>query len=254
MTSPINVQAPWFARDPAAEGFPPGSPGNERFPLANADGVRPAWFGGSPFGGSPFGGGPGGSAGGTAGGFFSRLAGMLQGAFGRSGGTTFRDVTLGSTGDPHLSVNGTARGPGGTSKVDERYDSMTGHGDLFSTTGFGDGFSVATTVTAPGANGVTQNATATATMNGGSDSVTMTNTGLVSVTSGGAATSLAPGQTLTLSGGATVTESANGAVTIAERRGDERLATTFAENGTGGVDVTARGHDVTLSGDLIAGV
>jgi hypothetical protein len=248
MTSPINAQAPWFARDAAGEAFPAGSPGNERFPAATADGVRPAWYGGAQSAKSP-----GGSAGGTGGGFFSRMAGVVQGAFGRGGGTTFRDVTLGSTGDPHLSVNGTT-GAGGTANVNQRYDSMTGHGDLFSTAGFGDGFNVATTVTAPGANGVTQNASATASMNGGNDSVTMTNTGLVSVTSGGAATALAPGQTLMLSGGATVSESASGAVTIAERRGDERLTTTFAQNGTGGVDVTARGHDVTLSGDLIAGL
>lgn len=249
MTSPINVRAPWFARDSAAEGFPPGSPGNERFPRAKADGVRPAWYGGLPFGD-----GPGGNAAGAGRGFFSRLAGMLAGTFGRSSGTTFRDVTLGSTGDPHLSLNGTTPGSGDTARVNRLYDSMTGHGDLFSSASFGDDFTVATTVTAPGANGVTQNASATATMNGGSDSVTMTNAGLVSVTSGGAATSLAPGQTLTLAGGATVTESANGTVTIAERRGDRRLTTTFAENGTGGVNVTARGHDVALSGDLVAGV
>lgn len=259
--------APWFASDSPAGAFPAGSPGNIGYGPANADGVRPSWFGGTDdrYSFGTF----GANTQGQAYGLFAQFAGALQSLFARfssafvaqapaapAAGPTasFRNVSLGSTGDPHLSVSGTAWNGGSTpANVNAHFDSMTSHADLFSTNDFGDGFNVATTVTAPSANGVTQNASATASMNGGLDSVTMTNTGAVSVTSGGSAMALTPGESVMLSGGEAVSEAANGSVTIAERAYGATLSTTFAANGGGGVDVTAHGHDVNLGGDLITG-
>jgi hypothetical protein len=48
-----------------------------------------------------------------------------------------------------------------------------------------------------------------------------------------------------------VSEAADGSVSIAETALGENLTTTFAPNGSGGVDVSARGNDVTLNGALI---
>jgi hypothetical protein len=270
---PSGAPTPWFASSSPSGSFPPGSPGNIGYGPANADGVRPAWFGAASdpyaaFGSTAAGGAENPYAGGGPGGLFAQFAGALQALLGRFGnafaGTpapaaagpvaSFRNVSLGSTGDPHLSVTGTEWNGGSTpASVNAHFDSMTSHADLFSTNDFGDGFDVATTVTQPTANGVTQNASATASMNGGLDSVTMTNAGAVSVTSGGNAVALAPGQSVTLSGGEQVSEAANGSVSIAEHAFGASLTTTFASNGGGGVDVTAQGHDVSLGGDLIAG-
>lgn len=258
--------APWLAPAAFDGAFPPGSPANVGYGATSVDGVRPAWFGGGDQTGSatgPWGGGgPGlfaqfanavqqlanrfGIA--LPGGAMSAFTGGSQGA-----GTSFQNVSLASTGDPHLSVTGSAwNGGGTTADVDAHFDSMAGHADLFSTGAFG-GLNVATAVTTPNANGVTQNASATATMDGGLDSVTLTNAGTLSVVSGGAPVSIAPGQSVTLAGGETVSENGAGAVTISEQAYGASLTTTFARNGGGGVDVTAQGHDVTLGGDLIAG-
>ena len=262
--------APWLAPSGGTAGtFPAGSPANARW--GTADGVRPAWFGGDALNAAASslpGGAFGASGGGAIGTILGQLATMVQQYIGRlgsallgtpstaqrpSGSATFQNVALASTGDPHLSVTGTAiHADGGTAAVDAHYDSMTAHDDLFSARDFGDGFTVSTAVTQPSANGVTQNASATASMNGGSDAVTMTAAGAVSVTSGGMAVALAPDQSLQLAGGATVREAANGSVTIDETAYGSTLSTTFASNGTGGVDVTASGSNVTLAGDLIA--
>jgi hypothetical protein len=260
--------AAWLAAGEFPSGaFPPGSPANAGYGASGIDRVRPAWFGGANdpaqalgygFAGDPSGGGTG---------MFAQFASALQQLIGRfgnalqggggsgtaGGGSRFQNVSLASTGDPHLSVSGTAwTGDGTTANVDAHFDSMTSHADLFSTREFG-GLDVSTTVTTPGANGITQNASATATMDGGFDAVTMTNAGTISVTSGGVAVDVPPGQSVTLAGGETVSEAANGSVSIAEQSFGKSLVTTFAKNGSGGVDVTASGHDVTLGGDLISG-
>ena len=260
---PNGNTAPWLAPVAPDGTFPPGSPGNVGYGARSVDGFRPAWFGGgepAAIATAPW------AAGGGAG-LFAQFANAVQQLAGRFGitlpggrmgassgaGTAFQNVSLASTGDPHLSVTGTAWNSGGaTANVDAHFDSMTGHADLFSTGDFG-GLNVSTTVTTPGANGVTQNASATATMDGGLDSVTLTNAGSLSVVSGGAAVGSAPGQSVTLAGGETVSESANGSVSISEQAFGKSLVSTFARNGSGGVDVNAQGHDVSLGGDLIAG-
>jgi hypothetical protein len=266
--------APWITNGNGGSGtYPTGSPANARW---GADAVRPAWFGGSGDSASlldtigAFNSAAGTFTGGGIGSILNQLSSMVSQYIGRLGAaltgssstttsttsrsnaTSFQNVTLGSTGDPHLSATGTSLNPDGTTaSVNTKYDSMTGHNDLFSTRDFGDGFRVATTVTQPSANGVTMNASATATMDGGLESVSMTNNGTVSVTNNGTAVTLAAGQSIQLANGATVSEAANGTVSLTESRFGSNLTTTFTNNGAGGVDVTASGNNVTLAGDLI---
>jgi hypothetical protein len=263
--------APWLAPGSAtARTFPAGSPGGTAWGPA-ADGVRPAWFGGTVLDAAAAslpGGAFGAYGSGGTNSILAALATMVQQYIGRLGATlfgtqstarstgaaTFQNVSLGSVGDPHLGISGTAlHADGTTAAVDSHFDSMSAHADLFSTRDFGDGFTVSTNVTQPAANGVTQNASATASMDGGLDNVTMTAAGAVSVTSGGMAIALAPNQSVQLANGATVAEAANGSVSISEAAFGTTLTTTFAQNGTGGVDVTATGSNVTLAGDLITG-
>lgn len=259
--------APWALPSAGASGaFPAGSPGYFGYGGSAADGVRPAWFGGSASSGATS--GPVSSDG--LAGILAQLAGAVQQSIAKlsallggataanassSGGSaSFQNVALASAGDPHLSVSGTElNANGSTAGVSSHFDSMTGHDDLFSTRDFGDGFRVSTTVTQPSANGVTMNASATATMDGGLETVSMNNAGTVAVTDHGQSVALAPGGSVTLSGGQQVSESAAGAVSIAESGFGASLTTTFAQNGGGGVDVTATGQNVTLSGALITG-
>jgi hypothetical protein len=179
--------------------------------------------------------------------------GFGGGGTGAAGTATFSNATLSSTGDPHLALSGTLQQPNGTtSQLSDHYDNMSSQRDLLSTRDFGDGFRVSTTASAPSASGVTYNASATATMNGGRDSVTMGPGGAVSVVDGGSAASLGANQSLTLSGGEQVSENASGTVTITEQNANgESLVTTFASNGPG-VDVSATASGgVTLGGSLV---
>jgi hypothetical protein len=251
-----------------AAGNAPGAYGG------GGDGYQPSWWG-SPFSpGSPA---ANGGVASTTNGMLAQIVALLQqltgslgsafggNAFGGSpsygnasygtpaGSATFANATLSSTGDPHLALTGTLDGANGTtSAVNAHYDDMSAQRDLLSTGDFGDGFRVSTTASTPNGNGVTYNATATATMDRGRDAVTMGPGGAVSVTSDGSAVSLAAGQSITLGGGEVVSENANGAVSIAERNArGETLTTTFAYNGSG-VDVTAdAAGNVTLGGSLV---
>lgn len=169
-------------------------------------------------------------------------------------GTAFQSATLGSTGDPHLSLTGTALDANGnpSASIATAFDDMNGHADLFSSNDFGDGFNVSTIVSPPNGSGVTWNQSATAQMEGGLDNVTLAAGGVLTVASGGQALDLGAGQSATLDGGATVALGTNGAVTISEQNAaGGTLTTTFASNGTG-VDVNAQAANVTLNGDLIA--
>jgi hypothetical protein len=278
--------SPWFAPNSGSTigSYPAGSPAN-MFGFGSSDGVRPAWYGNGAGGdmlSSTFPSSADASGMSGISGLIAQLSSTLQQAIGQltsamsgtsssstgtsssstgnarwnrsSGAATFQNVSLSSTGDPHLAVSGTEQnGNGSTSSVSSKFDSMTGHNDLFSTRDFGDGFHVGTTVTTPSSNGITQNASATATMDGGRDSVTMTNDGSVSVTSNGSAVALSAGQSITLGGGEQVSESASGAVSITDSAFGKNLTTTFTNNGGGGVDVRASGNNVTLEGDLMTG-
>jgi hypothetical protein len=272
--------AEWWPQTGAAD-LPPfaagGASGNASGAYGGADGYQPSWWG------SPFSSGSSaatGAASPTTNGMLAQIVALLQqltgslgSAFGGNasaatpsnapfapagygtppGSATFANATLSSTGDPHLALTGTLDGPNGTtSPVNAHYDDMNAQRDLLSTGDFGDGFRVSTTASTPNGNGVTYNATATASMDRGRDSVTMGPGGAVSVTSDGSAVSLAAGQSITLGGGEVVSENANGAVSIAEQNArGETLTTTFAYNGSG-VDVTANAAgNVTLGGSLV---
>jgi hypothetical protein len=265
-----------------AESFGDAGFGAPNMTLGASDGFRPTWWGGGnqqtqldPY--APSYGGPAAT---TTNGMLGQIVSMLQQligglGFGNGGGTyasgsyapgpsqtanapaqqgvRFQNATLSSTGDPHLAIDGTVENPdGGTTNVNDRYDDMKSQRDLLSTNDFGDHFRVSTTASTPNADGVTYNQSATATMDHGRDSVTMSPGGAVSVVDGGVATTIAAGQTLTLSGGETVTEATNGSVSIAERNAaGESLTTTFTDNGPG-VDVSATAiGGVTLGGDLV---
>jgi hypothetical protein len=129
---------------------------------------------------------------------------------------------------------------------------MNAQHDLLSTNDFHDGFHVSTTATQPNANGVTYNASATATMDHGRESVTMGPGGTVTVDNFGTQSTLAAGQSITLAGGEVVSENTSGAVSIAEQNArGAALTTTFSYNGSGvDVNATASGG-VTLGGSLV---
>jgi hypothetical protein len=259
--------ADWWPQTGVAD-VPPlaggGFSGNASSAYGGTDGYQPSWWG-SPF--SPGSSATNGGAAPTTNGMLAQIVALLQqltgslgSAFGGNasaatppGSATFANATLSSTGDPHLALSGTLDGANGTtSSVNAHYDDMNAQRDLFSTGDFGDGFRVSTTATTPSGNGVTYNATATASMDHGRDSVTMGPGGAVTVTSDGSAVALAAGQSITLGGGQVVSENANGAVSIAEQNArGETLTTTFAYNGSG-VDVTANAAgNVTLGGSLV---
>jgi hypothetical protein len=260
--------APWATPGSGTAGpYPAGSPGYLSSGQVNGDRFRPAWFGGSTLPGGAI--NPSASSG--IGAILAQLASQVQQSIARLGSAivgsssagasppptigaaTFQNVNLASVGDPHLGVNGTElNADGSTASVSSNFDSMTGHADLFSSRDFGDGFRVSTTVTQANANGVTQNASATASMDFGRESVTMTGNGTISINDHGQSIALTPGQSTALSGGQQVSEGADGSVTISENGFGENLTTTFTANG-GGVDVTAQGQNITLAGDLITG-
>jgi len=220
------------------------------FAGGQSDGVRPNWWnpGGTPA--APPSGGLLGMLQQIMTAFGNALQNGAQQMLGGQGGTAFTQATLGSVGDPHLSLSGSTADS--ATPIDAHFDSMVSHADLYSTNAFG-GYQVATTVSAPNSNGVTTNTSATAVLDHGADAVTMSADGTLSVTSGGQSLDVAAGTSATLAGGATVTRAADGAVTIdAANPWGRSLSTTFAANGTG-VDVTGQAQNVTLAGDLVSG-
>lgn len=186
-------------------------------------------------------------------GLVQRLVGALLG----SGAEALRergpqrhaaDLDFGAVGDPHLSERGTLAGGG---SIDKRFDSMSAHDDLLHARDAAGGYRVSTAVTAPDANGVTWNRSATVHANGGADRVTMRKDGTVSVVDAGRTVALGRGQSLTLSGGETVSEAQDGSLTVtaSDARGGT-IATTLRATGNG-VDVTAHAHAIAVGGDIV---
>jgi len=189
--------------------------------------------------------------GGAFGGGSSSLAGGYGANFGPS--QYAQNVTLSSTGDPHLAETGTVTGGGTSSNVNAHFDSMTSHADLISTGDVRGGYQVSTTVTAPNASGVTYNQSATVTTANGNDAVTMTNDGSVSITQFGQTTTLANGQSMQLTNGAMVARGNDGSVTISEtNRNGGSISTTLRQNGQG-VDVTTSAQGLRIGGDIVNG-
>ena len=165
-------------------------------------------------------------------------------------GQRFENLDVSSTGDPHLAAVGTREG--GTGAVDAHWDSMTSENDLVHSTQIDGGYRVSTTVTQPGANGVTTNQSATVQANFGQDAVTMNRDGSFAIYDNGAEVQLGKGESAVLSGGETVSENQDGSLVVGARsaRGGT-IATTLRANGAG-VDVTTHAHDIAVGGDAVA--
>ena len=164
------------------------------------------------------------------------------------------DGTFASAGDPHLSEDASVTGASGnTSAVNHHFDSMSSHDDLLSSQDFNGGYRLSTAVTAPNANGITLNQSATVHANNNLDNITLRNDGSFSITSDGNNVSLATGQSATLEGGETVTSNADGSLTVLDQNlYGGSIATTMSAKG-GGVDVSAAVHHATVGGDIASG-
>jgi hypothetical protein len=267
---------------------PPGSAAfGEAAPAAASDSIAfgPGYGwngGGGAFGGGLYGGSSSGSTGlggygGIMNGFMNMLAsalGSLSSMFGFSsvsspwsgiggGGsgsvsgssgygapqqTFFSNATAHSTGDPHDGFSGTT---GNGTNLSESWNDMNARPDLLRSDSFAGGYRVSTTSTTPEANGVTYNASATVSTDGGRTNVTMNAGGSYSVTENGQNVTLTQGRAVSLDGTETVTLNANGSLTVNEAndRGGS-LSTTLASNGSG-VDVNASASNVDLGGYLV---
>jgi hypothetical protein len=164
----------------------------------------------------------------------------------------FNNVTISSTGDPHIAETGTRATPGGSVAVDEHYDSMSSQGDLADARSVAGGYRVATTVTQPGKDGITYNQSATVYANHNSDAITMNRDGSVAITSDGQTESLGRGQSLTLAGGETVTENQDGSLAVSASNGRGGSITTSMRGTGSGVDVTVTGNHIGIGGDVVA--
>lgn len=163
----------------------------------------------------------------------------------------FKNVTLGSTGDPHLAIDGSVGGSSGTTNISNHFDSMTSHADLLHSNDFAGGYTVSTTVGTPDARGITTNASASIALNNGNDSISMAKDGSFSISSDGQAYTLASGQSMQLDGGETVTRNADGSLSVSEQTTSGGSLSTTLKSWGGGVDVNANGQNVDLGGDIV---
>jgi hypothetical protein len=277
----IQPQWPGFARtiDPQPfsstttpfAGIGNGEQGLTAFGTTPSDGLARPWWtcGTGAIGNNSGGNGAGGLLGGLWGGARSdgslgamigniiaqlqRLVSGLAGETAAQGGVQqqFSNLDVSSTGDPHLAAVGTRTGPGGGTALNEHYDSMTPHDDLVHTTGIDGGYRVSTTVTQPGANGVTANQSATVHANYGWDQVTMNRDGSFAISDDGEPVQLAAGSSVQLSGGETVARNQDGSLTVSAANAyGGTIATTLRANG-GGVDVTTHAQNLAVGGDVV---
>jgi len=191
-------------------------------------------------------------AGAGANAILSQLMTLLQQLLSALGGSGtaqpfFSNAQASSTGDPHLAFNGASSA--GTQQ--SRYDSMDDHPDLLDSTSFRGGFQIGTSVTPPGANGVTWNRRAAVTTNFGGTQVSLDNQGHAIVLRNGKSTNLAAGQSMQLGRGETVTRSGDGSVVISDDDGSGGQVTTTLRDSGPGVDVTVDARGVLLGGDLV---
>ncbi len=193
---------------------------------------------------------------GTPFGIISELLGVvaqLLSMFGLGGTSTqayFKNANGASTGDPHLSFDGT-----NVSGANEqaRFDSMIGHSDLLDSDSFAGGYQISTSVTQPAANGVTYNQQATISTGFGQTQVSLDNAGNATIVQNGQTTALADGESVDLGQGEAVTRAADGSVAVSDDNGfGGTITTTLSESGQG-VNVNAQANDVDLGGDLLGG-
>lgn len=169
------------------------------------------------------------------------LGGAANSLFGNPQGPEqyFQNANGSSTGDPHLSFNGS------------HFDSMTSHSDLLDSDSFGGGYQISTAVTQPGANGVTYNQQASVSTDFGQTQVTLDNSGNATISENGMTYALSDGQSVQLGNGETATRSGDGSLVIQDTTGTGgSITTTLSENGHG-VDVNTQASNVDLGGDLV---
>lgn len=179
----------------------------------------------------------------SGGNILQQLYQMLQQFFGsqNSGEQYFQNAGGGSTGDPHLSFNG------------QTWNNMGSQPNLLSSESIPGGYQLSTQTTAPGANGVTYNQSATVTTDNGATSVTMDKDGAVSISQFGNSFALQPGQSEDLGNGEFVQRNQDGSLVITCNNGTGgNIATTMSSNGTG-VNVNASANNVDLGGTLVNG-
>ncbi|HTU69304.1 MAG TPA: hypothetical protein VMF11_03195 [Candidatus Baltobacteraceae bacterium] len=244
------LEQPDSTLSPAYSGFYDGAPAFPNPTLGTA-------FGGdsiSQF--APNGGGgvygSGAEAQGGASSIVQQLMSMIQqlleqmgfGAYGGTGASGneqyFSSASGGSNGDPHLSFNGST------------WNDMNSEPDLLNSDSIRGGYRLSTQTTAPNANGVTYNQSATVTTHRGQTQVSLDNNGNAAITQDGVTTSIAPGQTVQL-GNETVTRNQNGSlrITCSNENGGQ-ITTTMSDNGSG-VDVNVSASSVDLGGTMVNG-
>lgn len=153
----------------------------------------------------------------------------------------FSNASGSSTGDPHLSFNGS------------HWDSMSSQPDLLDSASIPGGYQVSTQVTAPNTRGITYNQSATVALDNGNVAVSMNNQGQATVRQGDRMIPIAAGQTLDLGRGASVTCNGNGSVSVlAQNAYGGRIQTTLTAQGQG-VNVETSAQNVDLGGALVAG-
>lgn len=153
----------------------------------------------------------------------------------------FNSASGGSNGDPHLSFNG------------QTWDNMGSQPDLLHSDSFQGGFQLSTQTTAPQANGVTYNQSATLTTNYGDTSVTLDKNGNATISQGGYSFAMQPGTSYDLGNGEFAQRNQDGSLAITCDNGQGgQIATTMKQNGQG-VDVNASANNVDLGGALVNG-
>ncbi|MBV8638122.1 MAG: hypothetical protein JO322_08545 [Candidatus Eremiobacteraeota bacterium] len=168
---------------------------------------------------------------------------MLQQFFGgqNSGEQYFQNASGGSVGDPHLSFNG------------QTWNNMGSQPDLLHSDSIPGSYQLSTQTTAPAANGVTYNQSATVTTNDGATSVTMDNSGHVNISQFGNSFALQPGASEDLGNGQFVQRNQDGSLVITCNNGTGgNITTTMRSNGTG-IDVNTSANNVDLGGALVNG-
>lgn len=186
--------------------------------------------------GSMFGFFPGGN-------ILQQLYQMLQQMFSNQGAGEqyFQDANGASVGDPHLSFNG------------QTWDNMGSQPDLLHSDSILGGYQLSTQTTAPAANGVTYNHSATVTTNNGATSISMDKDGNVSISQYGNSFAMQPGQSIDLGNGEFAQRNADGSLQITCNNGaGGNITTTMHSNGAG-VDVKSTASNVDLGGALVNG-
>ncbi|HTX59548.1 MAG TPA: hypothetical protein VMH02_07680, partial [Verrucomicrobiae bacterium] len=133
------------------------------------------------------------------------------------------------------------------------WNSMNSQPDLLESNSIPGGYQVSTQVTAPNANGVTYNQSATIALNGGSTTISLNNQGQATIDQYGQNISISPGQSITLGNGESVTYTNGGALQVVTGNGSGgQISTTLSCDGPG-VNVAVSAQNVDLGGSLVNG-